>query len=487
MSKYTSLQPQSVWSIFGEISKIPRGSGNEAAVMRWVLDWAKAKGLPAKQDAVGNVLVTIPATPGCEKVPAVLVQGHLDMVCEKNSDTKHDFEKDPIKLLVQGDWVTADGTTLGADNAIGVAMGMALADAKGVKHGPVELLMTVDEERGLTGAAGVKKGFFKARLMINLDSEQDDALFVGCAGGRDTVYTVSNRKQKVAKGLVGRKVTVRGLLGGHSGLDVDKHRGHAIKILNRCLLAARDEVAFKLVSFDGGSMRNAIPREAEAVVAVPEADTAKFKKLVDGMAKRIKAEELAGVDDGCVVKVGACKLTHTLGGGCTTRTLGLIAAIPSGISQMSRAIPGLVETSSNLGVVTTDGSKVTMVTCSRSSSMASLDEVVRQHAMIGELAGAAVKTEQPEGYPGWAPNPKSKMVAITAKEYKRIFKHEPQLLAIHAGLECGLLTEKYPDLDIVSFGPNIAGAHSPDEKVSVTSVQKIWKLFLGVIEKVAKG
>lgn len=486
MAKYDTLKPSSVWKIFGEISAIPRGSGNETAVMQWAMDWAKQRGLKAKQDKVGNVLVTIPATKGLEKKPAVLVQGHLDMVCEKNSDVKHDFEKDPIKLLVKGDWVTADGTTLGADNGIGVAMGLAVADEKGLKHGPVEVLMTVDEERGLTGAAGVQKGFFTAKKMINLDSEEDDALFVGCAGGRDTVYTVSNRKQKVAKGLVGRKVTVRGLLGGHSGLDVDKHRGHAIKILNRCLLAALDEVPFKLVSFDGGSMRNAIPREAEAVVAVPEADTRKFKKLVDGMATRIAAEELAGIDDGCVVKVGTCKLKHTLGGGCTTRTLGLIAAIPSGILDMSAAIPGLVETSSNLGVVKTEGSKVKMVTCSRSSSMAALDGVVRQHAMIGELAGKAVKVEQPEGYPGWAPNPKSKMVAITAREYKRIFKHEPQLLAIHAGLECGLLTEKYPDLDIVSFGPNITGAHSPDEQVQISSVAKVWKLFAAVLEKTAK-
>jgi len=486
MAKYDTLKPSSVWQIFGEISAIPRGSGNETAVMQWALDWAKKRGLAAKQDKVGNVLVSIPATKGLEKKPAVLVQGHLDMVCEKNSDVKHDFEKDPIKLKVEGDWVTADGTTLGADNAVGVAMGLAVAEEKGLKHGPIEVLMTVDEERGLTGAAGVQKGFFTAKNMINLDSEQDDALFVGCAGGRDTVYTVSNRKQKTGKGLVGRKITVRGLLGGHSGLDVDKHRGHAIKILNRCLLTALDEVPFKLVSFDGGSMRNAIPREAEAVVAVPEADTRRFKQLVYGMAARIKAEELAGVDDGCVVKVGACKLKHTLGAGCTLRTLGLIAAIPSGILDMSIAIPGLVETSSNLGVVTTDGSKVKMVTCSRSSSMAALDGVVRQHAMIGELAGAAVKVEQPEGYPGWAPNPKSKMVAITAKEYKRIFKHEPQLLAIHAGLECGLLTEKYPDLDIVSFGPNITGAHSPDEKVQVSSVAKIWKLFAGVLAMAAK-
>jgi dipeptidase D len=479
LGKYETLQPKSVWSIFGELSKIPRGSGNETEVMNMLKAWAKTRDLAVKQDMVGNLLISIPGSKGKEKAKPILIQGHVDMVCEKNSDTKHDFEKDPIKLIVDGDWVKADGTTLGADNGIGVAMGLAVAEEKNMKHPPLEVLVTVDEERGLTGAAGVQKGFFKSRTMINLDSEEDASLFIGCAGGRDSEFLISNRKSKLGKDLVGRKVTVRGLLGGHSGLDVLRNRGNAIKILTRCLLAARDEVAFKLVSIDGGSMRNAIPRESEAVVAVPEADAAKFKRLVNAHAKWIMTGELKGIDDGCVVKVGAAKITHSLGSNCTTRTLGLLMAIPNGVTAMSQTIDGLAESSTNIGVVKTDGSKVKIVCCSRSSSMAALDGLVRQHLVIGEGLGAAVN--QPEGYPGWQPNPESKIVAATAKMYKKTFGRQPELKAIHAGLECGLLTEKYPDLDIVSFGPDIHGAHSPMEKVSVKSTQKIWKLFQALL------
>ena len=479
MAKYDTLQPKSVWRIFSEISKIPRGSGNETAVMRMIQDWAAERGLESKQDKVGNVLVKIPASKGKETAAPVLVQGHVDMVCEKNSDTKHDFLKDPIKLLVDGDWVTADGTTLGADNAIGVAMGLAVAEEPGMVHPPVEVLMTVDEERGLTGASGVEKGFFASKRMINLDSEEDAALFIGCSGGRDTEYGLKLRKSKLGKGYVGRRVSVKGLLGGHSGLDILRNRGNAIKILTRCLLAARERVDFKLVDIDGGSMRNAIPREASAVVAVPESGARLFKKLVDAHAEWIMSAELKGIDDGCVVKSAPAKITHSFGASDTVRVLNLLMAIPNGVTGMSQAIEGLVESSTNLGVVKTDGNRVRMVICSRSSSMAILDSLVRQHKAIGEAIGADV--QQPEGYPGWQPNPDSKIVAATARMYKKVFGRTPELKAIHAGLECGLLTEKYPDLDIVSFGPDIHGAHSPDEKVSIKSTQKIWKLFKALL------
>ncbi len=483
MSAIAKLKPTSVWNIFDRMSAIPRGSGDEVAVQDMFKAWADERGLEWKQDAVGNLLITIPATKGMEKKPAVLVQGHVDMVCEKNSGTKHDFTKDPLKLRKTGDWVSAEGTTLGADNGIGVAMGLALADEKGLKHPKVECLLTVDEERGLTGAAGVEAGFFTARRMINLDSEQDDALFIGCSGGQDSILTLKNKKMKLGKGLVGRKVSVSGLLGGHSGLDIDKNRGNAIKILTRCLLAAREQVDFRLAAIDGGSMRNAIPREAVAKVAVPEKDTRLFKKLVDAQAARIIGEELKGVDEGCVVKVGTCKLEHNLGGNCTTRTLTMLDALPNGALTMSLAIPGLVETSSNVGVVATDGGTVRIVCCSRSSSMSALAGVARRHRSLSAMLFDRCSIVQEGGYPGWMPNPKSEMVRTTAAMYKKTFGKEPELLAIHAGLECGLLTEKYPDLDIVSFGPNITGAHSPDEKVSVSSVQKIWSLFTKTLAK----
>lgn len=481
MSAIAKLKPQSVWNIFDRMSAIPRGSGDETAVQNMFKAWADERGLAWKQDAVGNLLITIPASKGYEKAAPVLVQGHVDMVCEKNSGTKHDFAKDPIKLLKKGDWVTADGTTLGADNGIGVAMGLAVADEKGMKHPTIEVLLTIDEERGLTGAAGVEAGFFSARRMINLDSEQDDALFVGCSGGQDSILTLKNKKVKLGKGLVGRKVSVSGLLGGHSGLDIDKNRGNAIKILTRCLMAARAEVPFKLATIDGGSMRNAIPREANATVAVPEKDVRLFKKLVDAQAARILAEELAGVDDGCVVKVGSRKLTHTLGGNCTTRTLSMLDALPNGVQAMSLAIAGLVETSSNVGVVATDGGTVKIVCCSRSANQSALEGLAARHRSLAAMLFDRCSIVQEGGYPGWKPNPASKLVKKTAEMYKKTFKKEPLMLAIHAGLECGLLTEKYPDLDIVSFGPNITGAHSPDEQVNVPSVARIWTLFKAVL------
>jgi len=483
MSTIDSLLPQSVWQIFAEMSKIPRGSGNEAAVMNVLEQWAHRHGLGTKRDSVGNMLVTIGATAGHEAAAPLLVQGHVDMVCEKNAATKHDFTSDPIRLLVQGDWVTADGTTLGADNAIGVAMGLALGVDDSVVHGPIEVLLTVDEERGLTGAAGVESGFFSARQMINLDSEEDDAIFIGCAGGRDTLLTLTTNQARAPKESTARKVSILGLQGGHSGLDIHRHRGNAIKILTRALQAAAAEMDVRVVTFVGGSMRNAIPREALATVVIPRKQSRRFKQLVEGAVARIKTEELAGSDDGLEVRVTTVKAARACSLKSSRELLNMLTAIPNGVTAMSQAIEGLVQTSTNLGVVATTGAKVQTVCCSRSSVMSALDELVDQHAAIGSLAGAAV--EQPPGYPGWQPNLDSQLLAVTRRKYAEIFGQEAELKAIHAGLECGLLTEKYPDLDIVSFGPNILGAHSPDERVSIASVQKIWKLFGAVVTELA--
>jgi dipeptidase D len=484
MSSLDSLQPAPVWRIFEKMSAVPRGSGNEAAVLGMFKGWADRRGLPWKQDEVGNLLVCIPASPGRESAPVVLVQGHVDMVCEKNAATAHDFTKDPLKLVVDGDWVKATGTTLGADNGIGVAMGLALADDRTVLRGPIEVLLTVDEERGLTGAAGVKPGFFNAKMMINLDSEDDTAIFVGCAGGRDTRYELKNRAAKAPKDSVGRKVTVLGLRGGHSGLNIHEHRGNAIKIMARALQAAAAQMDVRLVAINGGSMRNAIPRECEARVTVPKEQARRFKQVVDACFARIAAEELAGIDDNFAWKLAPVQAPRCFTRECGTTTLNLLSAIPNGVGAMSLDIPGLVETSTNLGVVKTDGLTVEIVCCSRSSVMSSLAALVEQHRALGLLAG--VKVEQPEGYPGWKPNLASPLLAVTKQSYLGAFGSEPELLAIHAGLECGLLTEKYPDLDIVSFGPNIRGAHSPDEKVEIASVQKIWKLFAATVTRLAE-
>ena len=485
MPTLDKLQPAAVWRIFEKMSAIPRGSGDEARVLDMFKGWAKERGLTWKQDEVGNVLISIPATPGCEKAPALLIQGHVDMVCEKNAATAHDFTRDPIKLVVDGDWVKAAGTTLGADNGIGVAMGLALADDPSVSHGPVEVLLTIDEERGLTGAAGVKPGFFTAKRMINLDSEDDAAVFIGCAGGRDTRFELKNRAAKAPATAVGRKVTVLGLRGGHSGLNIHEHRGNAIKILVRALQAAAAQMDVRLVAIGGGSMRNAIPRECEARVTVPKDKARQFKQVVDACFARIAAEELAGIDDGFTWKLAPVQAPRCFTRECSATTLDLLTAIPNGVGAMSLDIPGLVETSTNLGVVKTDGLRVEIVCCSRSSVMASLAALVDQHRALGQLAAAQV--EQPEGYPGWKPNLASPLLAITRQQYARAFGSEPELLAIHAGLECGLLTEKYPDLDIVSFGPNIRGAHSPDETVQISSVQKIWKLFAATVGELARA
>ena len=471
MGKLDNLQPASVWSIFEMISAIPRGSGDEAGVMAALKTWADARSLPWQQDAVGNLLVSIPATKGLEGAPPLLIQGHVDMVCEKNAATRHDFAKDPIRLVVEGDWIRAEGTTLGADNGVGCAMGLALADDPSVAHGPLEILLTIDEERGLTGAAGVQAGFFRSRRMINLDSEEDQAVFIGCAGGpRDSA---------------GRKVTITGLKGGHSGLDINTGRGNAIKLLTRALQEASRQMEVRLVAVDGGSMRNAIPREAEAKVVIAKDQGRRFKQLVDGFLRRIAAEELAGVDPGLTWQVASVQAPRCFSLASSRSTLDLLAAIPSGVTAMSRDIAGLVESSSNLGVVKTEGLKVRVVCCSRSSVMTSLAALVDQHTAIGRLAGAEV--EQPAGYPGWKPNLDSGVLAVVRRQYKAAFGAEPGLLAIHAGLECGLLTEKYPDLDIVSFGPNIRGAHSPDEKVQISSVQKVWRLLGATLQDLARG
>jgi dipeptidase D len=485
MGKLDKLQPAAVWNIFEKMSEIPRGSGNEAEVMKMFKAWADERNLAWKEDSVGNLLVSIPGTQGLEKAAAVLIQGHVDMVCEKNAATKHDFGKDPLRLKVAGDWVSAEGTTLGADNGIGVAMGLALADDPSVAHGPVEVLLTVDEERGLTGAAGVKAGFFSSNKMINLDSEQDDAIFIGCAGGRDTQFTLKTKSARAPKDSAGRKVTISGLKGGHSGLDIHKHRGNAIKILVRALQAAAAEMDVRLVEIDGGSMRNAIPREAEAKVVIDRKLGRRFKQTVDACLKRVQAEELAGTDDGFTWRVAAVQAPRSFSLASSRAALALLSAIPNGVTGMSLDIEGLVESSTNLGVVKTRGSRVEVVCCSRSSVMSVLEDLVIQHRTIGELAGAEVV--QPEGYPGWKPNIHSPILAVTRAKYKEAFGVEAELLAIHAGLECGLLTEKYPNLDIVSFGPNITGAHSPDERVQISSVQKIWKLFTATVREAAVG
>jgi len=484
MKEIGALTPESVWKHFAMLCEMPRGSGNESAVMERILKWAQDRGLQTKRDAVGNLLVAIPASTGHEGAPPLLLQAHVDMVCEKNSSTVHDFEKDPIRPRIDGEWVTAQGTTLGADNGIGVAMALAVAEEPSITHGPIEVLLTVDEETGLTGTAGVEPGFFAARRMINLDSEEDHGIFVGCAGGRDSILIQRAGREQVRADAAIRRVFVSGLVGGHSGTDIHRNRGNAIRILTRALIGGTHAADFRIAGIEGGSKRNAIPREAGAVIVLAAGDVAAFEEQACAAVDRIRRAELSEIDDGLAVEITPAprpEESFSLQG--TRQILHLLVAIPHGVIAMAPSIAGLVETSTNLGVVETDGASVRMHCCSRSSIVSALEAVTLQHRCIAALAGAEI--DQPPGYPGWKPNLDSALLAVARRAYAAAFGHEPEILAIHAGLEAGLLTERYPDLDIISFGPNITGAHSPNERVSVPSVQKIWKLLTAVLRDLA--
>lgn len=383
MSGIDALEPRAIWAVFAEMSRHPRGSGNEAGVMSAVERWAAARNLPTRRDAVGNMLVAIPATPGRESAAPILVQGHVDMVCEKNAATPHDFTKDPIRLHIDGEWVCAEGTTLGADNGIGCAMGLGLADSAGLVHGPIEVLLTVDEERGLTGASHIERGFFTARRMINLDSEEDHGIFIGCAGGRDTVLTLQGNRGPLSAGIP-RLVSITGLVGGHSGLDINRNRGNAIKLLTRALLASRGEDGFRIASIAGGSLRNAIPREASATVVVAPGRVEVFEASVRKTVQMIHDEELAGIDDGIGVTIESAGAADAFDEASSGRILALLAAIPNGVLAMSRRVDDLVESSTNLGVVRTEKCAVRIVCCSRSSVMSSLAGIALQHRALGD-------------------------------------------------------------------------------------------------------
>ncbi len=484
MSQYDELEPKPVWQIFGVMSRVPRGSGNEAAVQERLRGWAQEHGLGVKQDATGNLLISIPATPGHESAAPILLQGHSDMVCVKDDGSKHDFLKDPIRMIVDGDFVKADGTTLGADNGIGVAMALAPALDPSVVHGPIEVLVTVDEERGLTGARGVKPGFFTAKRMINLDSEEDHAITIGCAGGRDTDFELALTQARAPKDSTARKVVVAGLLGGHSGVEIYRNRGNALRILARLLHAAMGDMDVRVVSLEGGSVRNAIPKSATATVVIPAAKGRVFKQRVDAQAAQILTE-LKGIDDGLEVKVSTVQAARCFSRESSRKLLNLMAAIPTGVLAMSPAVPGLVETSSNLGVASTEGAKVKLTCLSRSSVMPALDAVILQHRALGELAGAEVS--QPEGYPGWKPNPDSTLLGLVRRKFVEVLGKEPHIMAIHAGLECGLLTLNYPELDMVSIGPNLFDVHSPLEKCSISSVQKVWNLLKAILAEASRA
>ncbi|RMF73687.1 MAG: aminoacyl-histidine dipeptidase [Acidobacteria bacterium] len=485
---FDGLEPAILWKHFEVFTRTPRPSGREEQIAAYVLDWAAQHGYETARDEVGNLVVRVPASPGREDAPPVIIQGHLDMVCERNADSPYDSETGPVHVVRDGDWLTAEGTTLGADNAIGVTAGMACAEDPSVAHGPLELLMTIDEETGMTGAMGLDPSLVRGRTMLNLDSEEDGVLFVGCAGGCDTRIELPLHREPLPGGVVLREIAVTGLLGGHSGLDIIRNRANAIHVLARALEPVAALAPLRIVGLAGGSKRNAIPREAFATIAVPAAEDARLRAAVDAVAAAVRTE-YAGIEPQPSIAVrepaqdGAEALDETTG----LRLVRLLRALPSGVIAMSRDIEGLVETSTNLGVVRAEpgDDTATIVCCSRSSVSEALDSVLEQIAAIAALAGASA--ERTGRYPGWKPNLDSPVLKVTRGAFERLFGREPHVTAIHAGLECGLIGERIPGMDMVSFGPEIRGAHSPDERVQISSVGRFWQLLTAVLDDLSRA
>ena len=476
------LKPELVWKYFAEIARVPRCSKHEEKMTKYVLDTAKKVGLEAKADKFGNVVVRKPASPGKDRVRSIALQGHLDMVCEKTPATVHDFAKDPIELVRQGHALMANGTTLGADNGIAVATNLAIMEDRTLVHGPLEFLFTVDEETGLTGASNLAADLLRSRTLLNLDSEEEGALYVGCSGGRDTIGTWKTAYEAAPAGSVAGELKVTGLKGGHSGLEIDKGRGNAVKITNR-VIQALAAAGGRLSSIEGGDKHNAIPRETEALVFVPAKRWEEAAGIVKKLEAAIKAE-FKTVDPGLAITLTAIKgkKGKVLKRAIQQKLCRTISALPHGVTQMSPDIAGLVETSTNIAAIHTAPKAVTMATSQRSSVGSELDEIADTVRSVFELGGADAHTS--DGYPGWKPNLQSPILKTAKATYQALYGKEPHVKAIHAGLECGIIGERVPGMDMVSFGPTLEGVHSPDEKIYIDTVEKFWNFLLGILKAV---
>ncbi|HYW96431.1 MAG TPA: aminoacyl-histidine dipeptidase [Bacteroidales bacterium] len=483
MDTISTIEPKELWSCFEEILKVPRPSRKEEKIRAFLIDFAKEHSLDYKTDEAGNLLISKAAAKGFEHMQPVILQSHMDMVGEKNSDIDHDFETDPIKPRIDGDWVKAEGTTLGADDGIGIAAQMAILASDTIEHGPLECLFTIDEETGLTGANALQPGFFQSRILLNLDSEDEGELFIGCAGGVDTLINMPYKEKKVPSGHIACEVSVKGLTGGHSGDDIHKGRGNSNKILNRFLWNATRKFNIRLSSFDGGNLRNAIPREAVALVTVSESDYSRLKAWFDTFRQIIK-DELRSTEAHLEMDlIKADKPAFVVNRKAQKKLLNSLYACPNGVIEWSREIDNLVETSTNLASVKFNEPENILVTTSQRSSVDSAKKDIADRIRATfEMAGAEVIHS--DGYPGWQPDSDSEILKITEKAYLDLFGNKPVVRAIHAGLECGLFMDKYPDLDMVSFGPTIKGAHSPDEGIEIPTAEKFWKLLLETLKRI---
>ncbi len=479
----SDLAPQALWKHFDRILATPRPSKHEDALRDYVLEVAAARGLDVKTDGYGNVVVKVPATPGKESAPIVVLQSHLDMVCEKNSDVDFDFSHDALVPRREEDWLYATGTTLGSDNGIGVAAMLALTDPAAGEHGPLELLFTVEEEIGLNGAAALESSLVSGRTLLNLDTEEERALYVGCSGGADCELRVPLDGMFGAEGRVTLSVRVSGLKGGHSGVDIHLQRGNSIGILARALWTLRKEFDLEMVSITGGNLTNAIPREAIAVVRVAAGDRKVFEQALDAELGQAR-QELAEVDPGLTWEVGvADSPTEVWSDATTTRLLAWLVAIPHGVLRMSDDIPDLVETSTNLARVRTEEGLLRVSISNRSSIDSALAAAQQRTMAFGELVGAEVVER--DGYPGWKPSLDSKLLKVVEGVHEKVLGSAPAVKAIHAGLECGILGERLPGCDMISFGPQIEHPHSPDERVLIPSVERFWRLLTGCLAELA--
>ena len=474
------LEPQSVWKHFAALAAIPRASEKEAAARAYVLGVAARLGLQSTHDDAGNTVIRKPATRGRESAPTVAIQGHLDMVCEKNEGTVHNFDTDPIRPVVDGDWVKAEGTTLGADNGVGVAAALTVMESGNVSHGPLEFIFTIDEESGLTGAVKFPGGLLHSKYFLNLDNEEENTLCIGCAGGVNSVARRKIARRPTPSGDAWR-VKVSGLAGGHSGVDIHRGRGNALRILGRTLLAVMDRVKPAVADVNGGSKRNAIPREASAVVVVDSAQAAALKSTVAEYEAAARSD-LGSFDPGLRISVEpAERPAQVIAGADAAAIAGMLAGQHHGVLAMSPDIPGLVQTSTNLATVATTEGEVEIATSQRSSIESSKRDAARTVSEIFHFAGFDV--EQSGNYPGWKPEPHSEIVSTAQAVHEDLLDKKPELIAMHAGLECGVIGEKYPGMQMISFGPHIVDVHSPSERIKISSVAPFYRLLTGVLER----
>ncbi len=480
-SALVDLEPQVLWKHFDILAATPRASTKEAAARNYVLARAASLGLETAQDAVGNLVVRKPAHPGREGAPMALLQGHLDMVCEKNEGTVHNFDTDPIKIVRDGDWLRADGTTLGSDNGVGVAAALAVMESTDIAHGPLEFVFTIDEETGLTGAAEFPGGLLKSKYFLNLDNEETDTLCIGCSGG---IKTTARRKVafQSASGDSAWRVKVFGLKGGHSGVDIHQGRGNALRILGAALQRVTGKLPAQIAAINGGSAQNAIPREAAAIVVLDAAREKELRSVLSACETEWKVD-LGGFDPGLQISAETAERPDkTLDAADAKRIIDLLVTVPHGVVAMSPDVPGLVQNSTNLAVVSLNGNVAEIVTSQRSAIESSKHGVAQMLATVFRLAGFDV--EHTGSYPGWKPEPASEIVQKLQGVHESLFGKPAKLIAMHAGLECGVIGEKYPGMQMISFGPTIVGPHSPHERVQISTVQNFWKYLKAVLERI---